>query len=358
MFFYIYLFYILVLSLLTSTPFFSYCYDKWIVVTTIQYPTPALKKLASLPDWQLIVVGDKKTPQDWHLDNCIYLDVEKQKQLSYSIIPLLPWNHYSRKNIGYLYALEHGASLIYETDDDNLILNLTYLPENCILNSVTCQQDCFNIFAFFGHPNVWPRGYPLNKITTKNSYTLMKNAVNIPIQQGLANSDPDVDAIFRLTHSDEIIFNNNNPVSLSKGIMCPFNTQNTFFHRSAFWGLLIPITTSFRVCDIWRGYFVQRLLWDMNATLCFLPPTAVQYRNQHNLLHDFADEIDLYLKADDLIIALNTWHSHKPLFEQRMKSLIDFLIKKDFFKKEEKMLMKAWINDLKKLNYSMPQCSN
>ncbi|MBX9703355.1 MAG: hypothetical protein K2X39_04300, partial [Silvanigrellaceae bacterium] len=57
--------------------------DKWIVVTTINYPTAALKKLAKLPDWRLVVVGDKKTPKDWHLDNCVFLDVEMQAKLPY-----------------------------------------------------------------------------------------------------------------------------------------------------------------------------------------------------------------------------------------------------------------------------------
>ena len=46
-------------------------------------------------------------------------------------------------------------------------------------------------------------------------------------------------------------------VVLPEGLMCPFNSQNTLFGRDALWATLIPITTSFRVCDIWRGYWVQ-----------------------------------------------------------------------------------------------------
>jgi hypothetical protein len=46
-------------------------------------------------------------------------------------------------------------------------------------------------------------------------------------------------------------------VALPEGVMCPFNSQNTLFHYDALWGMLIPMTTSFRVCDIWRGYWVQ-----------------------------------------------------------------------------------------------------
>ena len=330
-------------------------YDKWIVVTTIQYPTPALKKLASLKNWQLVVLGDKKTPKDWHLDNCIYLDVEAQKQLPYNIIPHLPWNHYCKKKYGYLYAIEHGASIIYETDDDNIVLNdIEYLPEKTTLDQVMTQQNTINVYALFGQPNVWPRGYPLSKVTSPNNYSLSTTEMAIPIQQGLVNGDPDVDAIFRLTHEHEISFDNRQPICLQPKTMCPFNTQNTLFHYRAFWGLLIPITTSFRVCDIWRGYWVQRLLWDIDASLCFLSPTAVQYRNQHDLLQDFSGELDLYLKTEKLIEALNEWNSDAQFFDQRMKDLMNFLIKGDFFKVAEFDLVEAWIKDLQNLNYEMP----
>ena len=331
-------------------------HDKWIVVTTIQYPTQALKTLASLPDWHLVVVGDKKTPQDWHLENCDYLSVQTQEQLPYKIIKYLPWNHYCRKNIGYLYAIEHGAKIIYETDDDNIVLgNITYLPKLTKTLCYATDATSVNPYAHFGQPNVWPRGYPLNRITTHLPYKLIDQQTFIPIQQGLVNKDPDVDAIFRLTHEQEITFDaNQRPVTLPANTMCPFNSQNTLFHSNAFWGLLIPITTSFRVCDIWRSYWVQRMLWDLNASLCFLPPTAVQYRNEHNLLKDFADELDVYLKAEELIKFLNQWHSTKEDFAERIKDLMNELIARNFFKPAEAELVNAWLEDLKILNYKMP----
>ena len=89
--------------------------EKWIVVTTINYPTPQLRKLAEIPGWHLVVVGDKKTPEDWHLENCEYLSPSRQLELGYELAKALPWNHYARKNIGYLYAIERGAKIIYDT---------------------------------------------------------------------------------------------------------------------------------------------------------------------------------------------------------------------------------------------------
>ena len=40
-------------------------HERWIVVTTIQYPTVQMKKLASLKGWKMVVVGDIKTPANW-----------------------------------------------------------------------------------------------------------------------------------------------------------------------------------------------------------------------------------------------------------------------------------------------------
>ena len=40
-------------------------HDKWIVITTINYPTSDVKKLASIPGWKVVIVGDTKSPKNW-----------------------------------------------------------------------------------------------------------------------------------------------------------------------------------------------------------------------------------------------------------------------------------------------------
>lgn len=82
----------------------------------------------------------KKTPHDWYWPNCVYLSSEKQVELNYRITKLLPWNYYCRKAIGYLYAIQHGARIIYDTDDDNILMNdsIVYEPKKntmCIVSS-------------------------------------------------------------------------------------------------------------------------------------------------------------------------------------------------------------------------------
>ena len=40
-------------------------HEKWLVVTTISAPTEDVKKLAQVQGWKLLIVGDKKTPENW-----------------------------------------------------------------------------------------------------------------------------------------------------------------------------------------------------------------------------------------------------------------------------------------------------
>lgn len=330
--------------------------NQWIVITSIQYPTAAVKQLAQLPGWRVVVVGDKKSPKDWVCEGCHYLSPEAQEELPYTLARVLPWNHYSRKMLGYLYAIEHGATVIYETDDDNELScdQLTYFPKSCSLQLMKSDSGWCNVYALFGQPTVWPRGFPLMHIMQSASGSSSLQTVHPYIQQSLANGDPDVDAIFRLTRQGEVIFSSAEPVALAAQTYCPFNTQATFYHQEAFWGLYIPTTTPFRVCDIWRGYMAQRLLWDINGVVAFRAPMVFQERNAHNYLHDFADEWQLYTQAEKLGSFLKNWHCPHTTIEERLKDLVHDMIAHNFYKEHEAIVLQAWLDDLVALHYHFP----
>lgn len=48
-----------------SPPPVEEMHEKWIVLTTINPPTDDVKKLADIEGWNVVVVGDTKTPADW-----------------------------------------------------------------------------------------------------------------------------------------------------------------------------------------------------------------------------------------------------------------------------------------------------
>jgi hypothetical protein len=190
--------------------------DKWIVITTIFYPTPAIYKFLNLTTkWNLIIIADKKTPNDWlqHLSlnssRLLFLSFQQQLKLNFRILHYLPQGSYARKNLGYLIAIKCGAQIIFESDDDNLLeTNDIYLlpkilqPSQLPWIAFHRQRSPFiNIYGSFGHPNIWPRGFPIDEIrnVTEDGWHSVKqniqNNTHVYIQQYLADLDPDVDAI-------------------------------------------------------------------------------------------------------------------------------------------------------------------
>tara|TARA_B110000003_G_scaffold253251_1_gene268405 strand:- start:27 stop:302 length:276 start_codon:yes stop_codon:yes gene_type:complete len=63
-------------------------------------------------DVSLVVVGDHKTDhdewrafQDKYRDAVVYLSPADQQSLPFSALHHVPWNHFGRKSIGFLYAV-------------------------------------------------------------------------------------------------------------------------------------------------------------------------------------------------------------------------------------------------------------
>lgn len=282
---------------------------KFLVITTINQPTVAIYKYRDLLlelGWKIIIVGDWKTPHEFcEVAGVDYLSVERQQALFGELATLIPLNHYARKSLGYLHAIRQGAELIAESDDDNIPYPGKYpnFLAKIIKTPLLEDRGAVNIYSYFTDRKVWPRGLPLDCIkSTPNPALIVEKEVKCYIQQGLADLDPDVDAIYRLAVADqEILFEPNRTLALGNGCYCPFNTQNTLFYSEAFPLMLLPIGVHSRITDIWRGYIAQKILWQLGANLLFLSPSVYQIRNEHNLLKDFQQEVPLYTQSQGLI---------------------------------------------------------
>src|SRR5687767_10653339 len=93
---------------------------KFVVITSINPPGEAIEKFARWQDWEIIVVGDRKTPGNWSHAGVTFLGMDSQYDLFDEFAHSIPENTYTRKTIGYLYAIRNGADLIFESDDDNI----------------------------------------------------------------------------------------------------------------------------------------------------------------------------------------------------------------------------------------------
>src|SRR4051812_26453240 len=67
-----------------------------------------------------VVIGDKKSPKSFRLEGADFWSVERQSSLDFKLAAITPYNHYARKNLGYLVAIQNESEVIVETDDDNL----------------------------------------------------------------------------------------------------------------------------------------------------------------------------------------------------------------------------------------------
>jgi hypothetical protein len=272
------------------------------VITTIQEPTDSVRALASRLGEigaTALIVGDAKGPNSYEQSHTELISLEDQRNLPFTLQKLLASNHYARKNLGYLLAASRRAPCIYETDDDNEANDSWQIREVGTQAQRVASRPWVNVFRMFTDEAIWPRGFPLDLIADATTYAhdleIPVESVEAPIQQGLANNSPDVDAVWRFVMDRPLSFDDHPSVWLPPGSWCPFNSQSTWWWPSAFPLMYLPTHCSFRMTDIWRSFVAQRCLWELGHGLVFHAAEVVQQRNPHDLMKDFELEVPGYL---------------------------------------------------------------
>jgi STELLO glycosyltransferases len=331
------------------------------VVTSIAAPNRILTALANgcrRHSQRFYVIGDVASPADFNLPGCEFFSLRRQYDTGFRTARETPTRHYARKNIGYLQAIRDGAGIIVETDDDNEPMEGFWRTRTLRHRvPILSQPGWANVYSYFTDgPVVWPRGLPLSAI--KRELTAYESCpvqeVDCPIQQGLADENPDVDAIYRLTASLPIRFRSDRAIALASGTWCPFNSQNTVFFPEAYPLLYLPALCSFRMTDIWRSFVAQRILWENGWMLLFHQPTVIQERNEHDLMKDFRDEVPGYLH-NETIAGILSGLSLKTGCNEIGNNLVhcyEALVGADLFPREELNLLGAWLEDLNGLRKS------
>lgn len=323
-----------------------------VVVTTINKPTELMNYLSKNPTLKTVVIGDRKTPSPWEHDKVDYFSYDKQLKLNFNLVKLIPSNHYSRKNIGYLIAIKMGASEIIDIDDDNYPTHVWDFPnfygEYSIVH--TKHNKFINIYRLFSKKRIWPRGFPINLINNSfnDKLLILNRNVQVGIWQGLANGDPDVDAIYRLTNDEEVIFNERSPVVLETGFYSTFNSQNTITRRELFPLLYLPITVTFRYTDILRSLVAQPIMHLFGYKLGYVSANVYQHRNHHDLLQDFISEIPMYLN-NNIVDIVNAVISKDFSISENLLKVYTRLFELNVVLNEEVRTLTAWLDDLSEI---------
>ncbi len=261
---------------------------KVIVTTTINPPTEAIEAFQAMPDWDLVVIGDKKTPRDYPLSRGVYVTPEEQEKYDPALSEAIGWNSIQRRNFGLLWAYDMKADIVAVVDDDNIPLpgwgaNLLVGTE-AEVNYYETDLPAFDPVGATNHAHLWHRGYPLQLIPKRRYDRKSRRKIRVDVQADFWNGDPDIDAVCRLEHAPECDFDPGRfPIAANK--MAPFNSQNTFVP-----GPLLKDYFLFphvgRMDDIWAAYYVQA----KGAKVVFNKASVYQKRNIHDLIRDMRQE--------------------------------------------------------------------
>jgi STELLO glycosyltransferases len=325
-----------------------------LVITSISAPNEAMKAFAAgcaSNGIEFIVIGDTKSPGNFQLDGCRFAGIEEQRSMPYKIAKLLPEKHYGRKNLGYL--LSKNKDVIIETDDDNLP-RAEFWKKNLSPDTArfTDKKGWVNAYRYFSDENIWPRGLPLEELQGNGNMheevpSISIKADSIKILQGLADENPDVDAVYRMTMKLPTSFEKRPPLLLGSGSWCPFNSQNTVWKKEAFALMYLPSYCSFRMTDIWRSFVAQRIAWTCGWNILFHSADVWQERNEHNLLKDFADEVPGYLNNFRMCkmleeLDLKTGNQH---LTENLLRCYKLLVESGWVGKEEMAIVEAWCGE-------------
>ncbi len=333
---------------------------KAIVVTSVSRPTEALLELARKSNDcndHFIVIGDETSPQDFSIPGCNFYNMEQQFATGYGYARQCPVRHYARKNIGYLLAIERGASQIIETDDDNIPLETFWqLRQRKQYIKIVKDKGWVNVYGYFTEEKVWPRGFPLESLRVHATPwdALQFENLDCPIQQGLADHHPDVDAVYNLTMPLPRFFKRERQIALKSGAWCPFNSQNTTWWPAVYPLLYLPAYCSFRLTDIWRSFIAQRIAWENGWCILFHGPTVWQNRNEHDLMKDFSEEVPGYINNSAICNALEKLPIKGGVenVPYDLRLCYEKLVSMSLIGKNELLLLDTWLDDLKQIGLS------
>ncbi len=322
------------------------------VITSIQYPTEAVIAFADSAENNVIVVGDKKSPDNWNCRNVEYISVEKQEALNYALVKCLPYNHYSRKMIGYLEAIKMGADVIAETDDDNYPHDGWSFPAfEAEYDTLPGNKGYVNIYELYTSQKIWPRGLPLRYVNrqTIDKHEISPQKIKVGIWQGLADGEPDVDAIYRLTNDRPCYFENEQSYVLGRNTITPYNSQNTATRNDLFPLLYLPAFVNFRFTDILRGLIAQPIMWLYDYHLGYTGATVTQKRNAHDFFEDFQSEVPMYLQTERAVALVQACIKKETSIENNMLEAYRALHRERIVCAEEIKTVEAWLTDCQRL---------
>jgi len=314
-----------------------------VVFTTINHPyvlhslCENISNFGHLDRTKVWVVGDRKTPTSCGelaaaitrkgLET-VYLDIEQQDEWGKrcpEFYERIPYDNETRRNVGYLCALEDNCEILISIDDDNFPTGDDFIGchartgetwQGSVLREASGFHNICEYLEFVPPRHIFPRGFPFRLRGTRNHSQELtcESHVQVGVAIGLWLSDPDIDATAWLNGKVVGTAYKGKPVQLlDQKTWTPINTQNTSVIRElipAFlcipMGWAVPGGRIQRYGDIWGGYFLQALMERTEYHVGFGHPVVEHRRNAHDYIDDLRFEYWGMILTDWLVEILRT----------------------------------------------------
>jgi hypothetical protein len=256
----------------------------------------------------------------------------------------IPYNNETRRNIGYLMALDAGCDRIISIDDDNWPTADDFVGGHSLtgmqwhgttLEEATGFHNVCEHLEFDVRRPIYPRGYPFRLRSTGNAPTVIEDNVSIVgVTAGLWLREPDVDATTWLNGKiSAISCDIADHFALGPRTWTPINTQNTSVCRELIpaylcipMGYAVPGGRIERYGDIWGGYFLQAIIKDTPYRVCVGKPLVDHRRNPHVYVDDLRYEFWGMILTDWLVDLLkDEFHPVGQSIVNRVLQLSEFL---------------------------------
>jgi len=338
--------------------------ENHIVLTTINFPSLLreyrrnLLNSGELDTTKVWIVGDRKTPPSVYdlaaeLTNSgletIYLDMARQDEWGKgfpSFYNRIPYNNETRRNIGFLQALQEGCSRLISIDDDNWPTDDNFAlwhsrtgqewKDHVVYDESGFLNVCEYIHFVPSRP-IFPRGYPflLRGATNNIQHKPLSSAVTVGVTAGLWLREPDIDATTWLNGKVEGTgYLGPDVMVLDQSTWSPINTQNTSVVRELIPAYLcvpmgwdVPGGKIQRYGDIWGGYFLQSVMSSTKYNIAIGRPLVDHRRNPHNYLDDLRQEFWGMILTDWLLNLLRSeFKSPEQDICDKVECLAEFLL--------------------------------
>jgi len=280
---------------------------KVIVTTTINPPTEAIRSFDAMEDWELIVVGDRKTPE-YKLNRGRYVSWEEQERNYSDLCELIGPDSVRRgRMIAFIEAHKSGANIVASIDDDNYPMadwgKDVSVGSPVEVRFFETQQLCFDPLHEIGLKE-WHRGFPVELRHDRLIIPGKMLTITPLIQTDLWTGDIDVDATVRLFASPDtpkIGYNR-----FSTNTFSPVNTQNTFILGKYLRDFYANIPFIGRMDDIWSGYLFESMhpnsvLYGHQTVCC------KQDRSTQSIIHDLQEELFGYKNTLSFLNSLRSY---------------------------------------------------